>query len=81
MTGRFNLNFGGVSELVEGAGSSSKMKGLSDRLGMIQKATLQDLLVQISVPREVKYQRYVDVLNCLAGEGISHVSLTDHVDE
>ncbi|MDB4644268.1 biopolymer transporter ExbD, partial [bacterium] len=59
------------------AGSGSDLNELEDRLRLIQYGHGNDVVVQLRVDEEVDYQRFVDVLNCLATQGIEKTAIVD----
>lgn len=70
-----------VSNMITDASSAgSDLPGLQDSLRVYiasQKIFAQDPIVQIHVADEARNQRFIDVLNCVAGERVEKVTFGD----
>ncbi|MEJ6727555.1 MAG: biopolymer transporter ExbD [Akkermansiaceae bacterium] len=75
--GEITVNPDIFPEVVASAGSGSDLNELKDRLRLIQYGHGNDVVVQLRVDEEVDYQRFVDVLNCLATQGIEKTAIVD----
>lgn len=66
-------------EVIEGASDQREMKALASRLELMKLAAApHDLIVILDVHNEVVAQRFVDVLNCMASQEVTQLTLTDH---
>ena len=76
-------NESGVIELIESNVDVRKLDNLSQRLDLHKSAadvTGKKALVQIRVDGDAVQQRVTDVLNSLAGAGITEITFTDLLD-
>ncbi|MCP5534950.1 MAG: biopolymer transporter ExbD [Akkermansiaceae bacterium] len=72
------VNPGDAAEVFDGDIDSHELPNLRDRLASVAALGPSGTpRVLLRVDNEVLQQRYVDVLNCLAGAGISDIALQD----
>ncbi|MGE9267654.1 MAG: ExbD/TolR family protein [Verrucomicrobiales bacterium] len=74
---------GAPEELIEQDSDTRILQNLKPRLDLYSsaaQASNSDPVVQVYVDGEAKQQRVIDVLNALAGAGISKVTFTDLID-
>ncbi|MBK1831550.1 biopolymer transporter ExbD [Verrucomicrobiaceae bacterium R5-34] len=72
------VNPGDAAEIVESDPDSRKLPLLSDRLQILTSLGRADQpKVLLKVHDSVQQQRYIDVINCLAGAGIKDIALVD----
>jgi biopolymer transport protein ExbD len=64
-------------EIVAFAGGDRDLPELGERLDLIARSQGGDATVQLRIARGVEYQRFIDVMNCLAKEGISQTAIAD----
>jgi len=76
-SGRIIGNPGQYAEVLSPAGGGSNLEVLSERLRLLRAAHGSAAAVMLRVSREVDYQRFVDVINCLAGEEVTQLALTE----
>ncbi len=67
-------------ELISPAGGSSALEPLAERLRLLKAAQGGAASVVLHVSQKVDYQRFIDVINCLAGEEIQQLALVDLLD-
>ena len=76
--GEVVVNPGDAAEVYEADTGSRELPELENRLKMLSALGDHHLpKVLLKVHDEVRQQRYIDVVNCLAGVGISHIALVD----
>lgn len=72
------VNPGDAAEIVESDPDSRGLPLLSDRLQILTSLGRADQpKVLLKVHDSVQQQRYIDVINCLAGAGIKDIALVD----
>lgn len=72
------VNPGDAAEVFDSDVDSRELPNLRDRLASVAAMGPSGApRVLLRVDNEVRQQRYVDVLNCLAGAGISSIALQD----
>ena len=64
------------AEVIAAAGSGRELPKLEDRLRMIRQAGM-DVVVQLRIAKNVDYQRFIDVMNCLAKMKVDRTALVD----
>ena len=70
-------------EVLDTNPDSREIPRVNERLGMMQsmaEASGGQLIVQIAAYDGVEQQRFIDVLNCLRGNGINSVAIRDFTD-
>ncbi len=70
----------GIIELIESDSDSRELPNLAQRLDLhksVADTASQKALVQIRVEGDTVQQRVIDVLNALAGAGITEITFTD----
>lgn len=76
--GAVMLKSGGVSETLDSDATMRELPKLENRLRLLKMAAEPyDLVVQLNVQDETQQQRFIDVINCLAGEGVTKLALID----
>ncbi|MBT8044011.1 MAG: biopolymer transporter ExbD, partial [Verrucomicrobiae bacterium] len=76
--GELVVNLGAAAEIIDPDVASRQMPNLRSRLDSIVNAGPSGSpRVMLKVHDEVRQQRYVDVLNCLASAGISDIAIQD----
>ena len=76
--GEVVVNPGDTAEIYESDVESRSLPQLKNRLRMIAGFGAANVpQVMLSVHDEVGQQRYIDVINCLAGAGIRNIALKD----
>ncbi len=74
------MNPGENAELLDSDAAKRELPNTKERLQMMNqmaKSSGTELMVQVYAMENVSQQRFVDVLNCLRGEGIEHLTITD----
>lgn len=76
--GAVTLKSGGVVETLDSDTAERDLPKLENRLRLLKMAAEpNDVVVQLNVKDEAQQQRFIDVINCLAGEDITKLALTD----
>ncbi|MGB0991868.1 MAG: ExbD/TolR family protein [Akkermansiaceae bacterium] len=77
--GAIIVNPGDATEVYESSNDSRDLPRLRERVKMITGTgvAIKSPQVMIKVHNEAKQQRYIDVLNCLAGAGIEAIALVE----
>lgn len=75
--GGISLTSGENDELVEVGGSGSDLPNLRERLDILRDLTPEGPTVHVSSDEGSEYQRFVDILNCLAEVRIESVGIVD----
>ena len=75
--GEITLRSGQNVELVESGGSGSDLPNLRGRLQLVQDISSVGPVVQVSSEEGSQYQRFIDILNCLAEVKIESVGIVD----
>ncbi len=78
--GSIVMNAGGDEELLDSDVTIHEIPRTKERLKMMNdlaRANGSELFVEIINDEGVTYQRFVDVLNCLRGEGITKITIND----
>ncbi|BDS06211.1 hypothetical protein NT6N_12510 [Oceaniferula spumae] len=77
-SGEVVVNPGESAEVFESDVTSRRLPQLHGRLQMLSGIARADTpKVMLKVHNEVQQQRYIDVVNCLAGAGIKDIALVD----
>jgi len=64
-------------EVIEPSGGSSQLPSLAKRLRLLKAGQGDSANVMLGVAEDSDYQRFIDVINCLAGEKIKCLTLVD----
>lgn len=75
--GEVSVNPDIFPEIVALPGGDRGLPKLAERLDLIVRSQGEDAMVQLRIARGVEYQRFIDVMNCLAKEGISQTAIAD----
>lgn len=76
--GEVVVNPGDAAEVFDSDSESRQLPNLKERLGSIVGMGPSGApRVMLKIHNEVKQQRYIDVLNCLAASGISDIAIQD----
>ncbi|NWK56999.1 biopolymer transporter ExbD [Verrucomicrobiaceae bacterium N1E253] len=76
--GEVVVNPGDAAELFDSDVHNRSLPQLKNRLSLLCSLGGNDFpSVMLQVHDEVQQQRYIDVINCLAGAGVQHISLRD----
>jgi len=78
--GAILVNPGSHQEVLDVDMNDRSIPKVNERIGMMQslaQAGGSNLLVQIAAHEGVKQQRFIDVLNCLRGNGLNTVVIAD----
>ena len=78
--GEITLKSGGNKEIVELSGSGSDLSTLKARLDLVNDLSLEGPTVHVSSDDGSEYQRFIDILNCLAEVKISSVGIVDSTE-
>ena len=77
-SGEVVVNPGEAAEVFDSDSESRQLPNLKGRLGsIVGMGPSSTPRVMLRVHNEVKQQRYIDVLNCLAAAGISDIAIQD----
>lgn len=77
--GSIVMNEGAAEELLDTDGEDREIPKTKERLKMMNdlaRSNGSEVFVQLVTEEGVRNQRFIDVLNCLKGEGIGKVSIT-----
>ncbi|MDA7888071.1 biopolymer transporter ExbD [Akkermansiaceae bacterium] len=75
--GAITLKSGTNEEIVEIGGSGSDLPNLRERLSLVKDLTADGPTVHVSSDEGSEYQRFIDILNCLAEVKITSVGIVD----
>jgi len=64
-------------EQIAAAGVGSSLDPLSARLRLIKATLGEQAAVELKVSESVDYQRFIEIINCMAGEGVIALGLAD----
>jgi len=78
--GEITLKSGRDEEVVELSGSGSELSGLKARLELLRDLSVDGPTVHISSDEGSEYQRFIDILNCLAKVRIASVGIVDSAE-
>jgi len=75
--GEVSVNPDIFPEIVAFPGGDRDLPKLAERLDLIARSQRGDTTVQLRIARGFEYQGFIDVMNCLAKEGISKTVIAD----
>ncbi|MGC6427554.1 MAG: ExbD/TolR family protein [Akkermansiaceae bacterium] len=78
-SGRVEVNPDQFPELIAEAGSGSELPKLEEHISVMKRSGIE-VIVQLRVAEEVDYQRFIDVMNCLAKMKVDRVGMVDWTD-
>ncbi|GAA5494251.1 tol-Pal system protein TolR [Rubritalea halochordaticola] len=75
--GQIKMKSGGVEEVIDSDSNNRNLPKLVDRLQLFKMAAgPNDVVAMIDVDDAASQQRFIDVMNCLAGEEVTKVAFT-----
>ena len=78
--GEITLKSGKNEEIVEVSGSGSDLPTLKTRLDLLKDLSLEGPTVHVWSDEGSEYQRFIDILNCLAEVRINSVGIVDSTE-
>lgn len=78
--GEITLKSGKNEEIVEVSGSGSDLPTLKARLDLLRDLSLEGPTVHVWSDEGSEYQRFIDILNCLAEVRINSVGIVDSTE-
>ncbi len=78
--GEITLKSGKNEEIVEVSGSGSDLPTLKARLDLLGDLSLEGPTVHVWSDEGSEYQRFIDILNCLAKVRINSVGIVDSTE-
>ena len=78
--GEITLKSGKNEEIVELSGSGSDFPTLKARLDLVRDLSLEGPTVHVWSDKGSEYQRFIDILNCLAEVKINSVGIVDSTE-
>lgn len=76
--GQIKMKSGGIEEVIDTDSHNRNLPKLVDRLQLFKMAAgVNDVVAMIDVDDSTSQQRFIDVMNCLAGEEVTKVAFVD----